>query len=243
METKCRVSLLAIKGDPRFNKNYRNNPSILISYLNESENGIHRRYNVIIDVGKTFREGAIRWMPPNGIQSLDAIVLTHDHFDAIGGLDDVRGFQFPTKNYNSTMPEIGVPLYTSIPVYLGKECLAGVQERFNYLFPKTFYDSKESPTEIRAVAALDFRIINAFTTFEPTPGFKMTPIPVMHGEDLICFGYSFAVGKTNVLYLSDISRMPESTMDFILKKLPPTDILIVDSLLLNQKHNTHFNFE
>ena len=32
--------------------------------------------NVIIHVGKTFREGAHRWLPVHGIRSLDAVVLT-----------------------------------------------------------------------------------------------------------------------------------------------------------------------
>lgn len=79
MQHKCKVSRLATQGDPKKNRNYRNNPSLLISFFRDG-----RRYNVVIDVGKTFREGAIRWMPQNGVHSIDAIVLTHEHFDAVG---------------------------------------------------------------------------------------------------------------------------------------------------------------
>ena len=51
------------------------------------------RHHVIMDVGKTFQEGALRWLPVHGIRSLDAIVLTRLHTDAAGaGSDDVRGF-------------------------------------------------------------------------------------------------------------------------------------------------------
>ena len=46
-----------------------------------------------IDVGKTFRENAIRWYPKHGVTKLDAVLLTHGHADAILGLDDLRGLQ------------------------------------------------------------------------------------------------------------------------------------------------------
>lgn len=90
----CRTSKLAAIGDPRNNKNYRNNPSLLISHTNNDDDQSFGTYgeddvpirNVIIDCGKTFRETAIRWMPPNGIRSLDAVVLTHEHMDACAGL-------------------------------------------------------------------------------------------------------------------------------------------------------------
>lgn len=35
----------------------------------------------------------LRWYPKYGIRRLDAIVLSHDHADAILGLDDLRGMQ------------------------------------------------------------------------------------------------------------------------------------------------------
>ncbi|CAN0515798.1 unnamed protein product, partial [Ectocarpus sp. 12 AP-2014] len=49
--------------------------------------------HVQIDTGKTWREGAIRWFPRHGVRGLDGIVLTHDHADAMLGLDDVRSIQ------------------------------------------------------------------------------------------------------------------------------------------------------
>ena len=33
---------------------------------------------------------ALTWFPFHNIQSLDGVVLTHFHFDALGGLDDLR---------------------------------------------------------------------------------------------------------------------------------------------------------
>jgi glyoxylase-like metal-dependent hydrolase (beta-lactamase superfamily II) len=74
----CKVSNLAIKGDPKQNKDYRNNPSLLINHYEKGESR-----NIVIDVGKTFREGALRWMPIHDIDSLDAIVLSHHHMVSV----------------------------------------------------------------------------------------------------------------------------------------------------------------
>ena len=70
---KCDVSNRAIVGNPLYNKDYRNNPSLLICHYDESEG---RTKHIIIDVGKTFRETSLRWFPKHGINSLDAIILT-----------------------------------------------------------------------------------------------------------------------------------------------------------------------
>ena len=45
----------------------------------------------------------------------------------------------------------------------------------------------------------------------------------------------------NVVYLSDISRMLPETEAFILDRLPPTDVLIIDSLLVDRAHPVHFS--
>ena len=92
-QDRCRVSQVAARGDPKTNKNYRNNPCFLIQSWDSSEGKMR---NVVIDVGKTFRETTLRWFPEFDIRSLDAIVLTHHHMDAAGGADDLRPFQsFP----------------------------------------------------------------------------------------------------------------------------------------------------
>lgn len=86
----CKVSNLAIKGDPKYNKNYRNNPCLVISHYEQGE-----RKNVFIDVGKTFREGALRWMPVHNISSLDGIVLTHEHM--VSGWTKIFFWRQPTQ--------------------------------------------------------------------------------------------------------------------------------------------------
>ena len=218
MHKMCRVSSLATKGDPKYNKDYRGNPCLMIVHDNndslddsDSDNGVekNRIQNVVIDVGKTFTENALRWMPLYGLASLDAVVLTHEHMDAIAGLDDLRGFQGrPTRNKISGLPE-QIPL----SVYLSQTCLNELKKQFNYLFPKDTSSapgemkSKDGTTVRRFVSKLDFSVVDYFKPFVAA-GLRMVPLPVMHGEDLICNGYSFSLDgsngkKTNVVYVSN----------------------------------------
>lgn len=236
---RCEISALASKGDPRHNKNYRGNPSMVISHHCDDA-----RKNIIIDVGKTFREHAIRWMPTNDIASIDAVVLTHEHMDAMGGLDDLRGFQ---KILSSQID--APPKRLSIPIYLSSNCYKAVQRQFPYLVPKekpqvTLTPNK--PIVKRDVSALVYHTVTHFEPFDAA-GLKIIPLPVIHGEDFICNGYAFTITnsttgkKSTVLYLSDMSRMPPETMNFIQNKLPPIDIFVVDSLLQHKDHPVHYS--
>lgn len=230
MASHCHVSNAATRGNPKQNKNYRNNPSLLIM----SEDGM----NVIIDVGKTFREGAIRWLPEVGATQLDAIILTHQHMDAVAGLDDVRGFQRWKFDNGKRVGSIAMPLYLSL------ECLEVLRQQFPWLLPKANEEIPGSgkPRVERHVASFDITVFEAFVPF--TIGkLKITPLPIIHGEDLVSFGFAFTVGHTNVVYLSDISRMLPETLTYIQSSLPPTDVLIIDALNPDQEHPVHFSME
>ena len=82
----CPVCVDACQGMQ--SKNKRNNVSIGILF--ESEN--REKRCIVIDVGKTMRDACINWLPKVGVARVDAILLTHDHADAILGLDDVVSF-------------------------------------------------------------------------------------------------------------------------------------------------------
>ncbi|GKZ00117.1 hypothetical protein MPSEU_000965800 [Mayamaea pseudoterrestris] len=237
----CTVSNLAVPfhaNNPANNKNYRNNPSLLL----QTENGCI----TIIDVGKTFREGALRWFPRYQIGSIDSIVLTHEHMDAAGGLDDVRGFQqyaiINDKESQQRRTKV-VPM----PLHLSQHCYNDLQQRFPWLLPQpastidaAAASSDESkPVVQRHVATFQVETFEAFQPFLTNDGqLEITPLPVMHGEDLISYGFSFTIGTLNVVYLSDISRMLPSTLDYILDK--PTDILIVDALHEAESNAVHY---
>ena len=90
----CTVCLDALN---RGSKNFRRNTSLLIQY----EDLERFKRNVIIDTGKSFYESALSFFPRSGVHSIDAVIISHAHADAIGGLDDLRDW---TNNAQKTIP-------------------------------------------------------------------------------------------------------------------------------------------
>ncbi|XP_058068840.1 putative hydrolase C777.06c isoform X7 [Magnolia sinica] len=110
-----KTCMVCPKANEPGNKNRRLNTSILIHYHNSLG-----RSNILVDAGKFFYHSALRWFPMFGIRTIDAVIITHSHADAIGGLDDLRDW---TNNVQSH-----IPIYvakrdfeiTPLPVWHGK---------------------------------------------------------------------------------------------------------------------------
>lgn len=72
--------------------------------------------SVIIDAGPDFRQQILKI----NLKKLDAILITHGHKDHIGGLDDVRAFNYQQNK--------------SMDVYVGDFAKADVKREFYYAF-------------------------------------------------------------------------------------------------------------
>ena len=177
-------------------KNRRRNTSILIRY----EHPTIGQKNILVDVGKFFWHSAIEWFPKYQVPGIDAIVISHAHYDAIGGLDDLRDW---TNNVQE-----------AIPIFLRQRDLDNIAKTHFYLVDESLQ------TGGGGIAKLRFDLIDE----EPfdVQGLKFTPLPVEHGERMIALG--FRVG--NFSYVSDASHIPESTT----KLIEGSDILVLDAL-------------
>ena len=144
-------------------RNHRDNPSAALSYAHPDGRPRH----ILLDCGKTFRSSVLRHFPRLGIAKLDAVILTHGHMDAIGGLDDLRD----------------VSPSATLPVYLSASCYEVVARTFSYLVTR--------PPAGLFVASLDWRIITPWQPFE-VEGLLVMPLPVEHGPPLTMLGYEFA---------------------------------------------------
>lgn len=72
--------------------------------------------NILIDVSPDFRQQALR----RGISKIDAVFLSHTHFDHSGGVEDLRVFSYLQKG--------------PIPIYCTQESSRDLKKRFDYLF-------------------------------------------------------------------------------------------------------------
>lgn len=112
---------------------------------------------ILIDCGPDFR-----WqMLSNRIEHLDAVLITHEHYDHVGGLDDLRPF----------CREKGVDIYAEDYV------AEAIRTRIPYAFRAHKYPGVPN-LELHPVPLHPFE----------AAGIRITPIRVMHGK-LPIYGY------------------------------------------------------
>lgn len=109
---------------------------------------------VVIDCGPDFRAQALA----ADLDRLDAVLLTHEHQDSIGGLDDLRGFNEIAGEY--------------LPVHALDGTLEAVVRRFAYAFV---------PGQARFRGLPMLRPVAISGPFE-IAGRRFVPVPVIHGD-------------------------------------------------------------
>lgn len=126
---------------------------------------------IIIDCGPDFRYQMIK----ANVQNIDAILFTHEHRDHVGGIDDVRGFNYVWNK--------------KIDIYASEHVINAIKKDFSYIFTETrFFGAPQ----------LEIHIIdeNPFTIKD----IPITPIKVLHHKAEI-FGYRIG----DFTYITDAS--------------------------------------
>jgi phosphoribosyl 1,2-cyclic phosphate phosphodiesterase len=128
----------------------------------------------VIDCGPDFREQALA----ADLDRLDAVLLTHEHHDSTGGLDDLRAFNERAGEY--------------LPVHGPEGTLAAVTRRYAYAFEPDREGFRGLPMLRPVIVAGPFEIA----------GRRFVPVPVVHGE-VSATGYRTG----GFAYAADVKRI------------------------------------
>lgn len=134
---------------------------------------------LVVDAGPDFRQQMLR----EKIHHLDAVILTHQHKDHTGGLDDVRAFNYLEQK--------------SFPIYAEKNVQLSLRMEYAYAFKEEKYPGVPEYT---------------LYTIDESPfyidGVEIIPVRAMH-YTLPVFGFRFG----NLGYLTDANYISESSIE------------------------------
>ena len=161
-----------------------------------------------IDAGPDFRTQALR----ADLRAVDALLVTHEHFDHVMGLDDLRPFFFKVK--------------APIPVHTSAGTADALREMFRYVFERTY----------PGASVLDLHPVSGpFTVASRTaPGatVTVTPLTAPHGRFTVT---GFRIGP--FAYLTDVGAVPPDAR----AALAGVEVLVLDGLRPDP-HPTHLTF-
>lgn len=131
---------------------------------------------ILIDCGPDFREQMLR----NGIyEKIDGVLITHEHYDHVGGLDDLRPFC----------------RFDDIPIFSDAYTASHLRMRMPYCFVDRQYPGVPRIFLHEVEAGKPFFIKHT----------EIMPLAVMHGK-LPILGYRIG-GRLG--YITDMSTMPQ----------------------------------
>jgi phosphoribosyl 1,2-cyclic phosphate phosphodiesterase len=134
---------------------------------------------VLFDAGPDFRQQMLR----ENVLKLDSILLTHEHKDHIGGLDDVRAFNYKSQD--------------AIDIWGEDRVLKAVRKEYSYVFSENEYPGIPK-MRLNTIKEQEIRIGDTV----------VFPIRVFHYGLPV---YGFRIG--NFAYITDANYIPEESKE------------------------------
>lgn len=169
----------------------------------------HNGLSILIDAGPDFRYQMLR----SHTSKLDAILLTHEHKDHTGGLDDIRAL-----NYFNKKP---------FPVFCEERVFESLKNEFAYAFDDNPYPGVPQ-FNIQLIRNSPFIIRSAYDS-----GKECTVIPIRaYHYKLPVLG--FRIG--DIAYITDASQIPSNEFE----KLKDLSVMVINTVR-KEKHISHFS--
>jgi len=134
-----------------------------------------------IDAGPDFRQQMLR----KEVNKLDAILITHGHKDHVGGMDDIRAFNYLQKK--------------AMPVWANEFASNSIKTEFSYAFSDDKYPGVPN-FDLHLITESSFNIGKT----------KITPIPLLHLHMLV---HGFRIG--DFTYITDTNKIPKESWKLI----------------------------
>ncbi|CAG9573978.1 conserved hypothetical protein [Leishmania major strain Friedlin] len=109
--------------------------------------------HILIDCGKTFRDAYFKVMIRCSIRTVDTLLLTHGHADAVAGLDDLRDLQ--TMHMVSTGDWV---IDSFVPTYLSPSTLKTLEKSVDYIIRNSVKSGHAMSTPSEHAAQLAERL-------------------------------------------------------------------------------------
>ncbi len=143
---------------------------------------VNESTNILFDIGPDFRQQMLR----EGVNRLDAILVTHAHRDHVAGLDDVRSFNYVQ--------------HKKMDVYLNREAKVALERDYKYIFERhEFPGLPEADLHEVEGTEKSFRVAECV---------EVVPVRAMH-KDLPILGYR--IGP--LAYITDANYLAPEEMD------------------------------
>jgi len=167
-----------------------------------------RGLNILVDAGPDCRQQVLR----EGIARLDAVLLTHHHFDHVGGMDDLRPYFFHNRQVMSC--------------HANERTQKTLRQMFPWIFGKGSYTF--APRLRLQSCDRPFRVSSRYGG---SGSVRVTPVPLLHGRTKVV---GYRIGR--FAYLTDASEVPWCSY----QHLENLDLLVLDALE-PWPHRRHFS--
>lgn len=136
--------------------------------------------NILIDIGPDFREQMLR----EHVCRLDGILITHAHRDHVGGIDDIRSFNYVQNR--------------KMDIYCNREARTAIERDYHYIFDYHQFPGLPEANMHELSGNEPFRIGNT----------QVMPVKAMH-KDLPILGYR--IGP--LAYITDANFIAPDQLD------------------------------